>query len=146
MKIGFSGSQVGLTEDQYNTVFKSLEFLRPTEAHHGRCLGADTRFHQACLDLKIPVVLHPGCDYNGNSPKSGYCPCPEKILDVKPYLDRNKDIVDSVDLMIACPKGFEEEFRSGTWSTIRYFVKKKKRFYIVFPDGSLKTTAQADLL
>ena len=36
------------------------------------------------------------------------------------YLDRNKDIVNNCDLLIAAPKENTEVLRSGTWSTVRY--------------------------
>ena len=47
------------------------------------------------------------------------------------YLDgftetRNKDIVNSCDILIACPENDKEVIRSGTWSTIRYAKKINK--------------------
>jgi hypothetical protein len=37
----------------------------------------------------------------------------------KPYLVRNREIVEGVDLLIACPKEPVEVLRSGTWATVR---------------------------
>jgi outer membrane protein insertion porin family len=51
-------------------------------------------------------------------------------------LDRNRAIVDSCDVLIACPKGPEEQ-RSGTWATVRYARKQKKRIVIIWPDGEV---------
>jgi hypothetical protein len=48
------------------------------------------------------------------------------ILKPKPFLDRNKDIVNSCDILIACPENDIEVLRSGTWSTIRYAKKINK--------------------
>ena len=39
-----------------------------------------------------------------------------------PYLERNKNIVNAVDFIIAAPDG-PEKVRSGTWSTVRYAKK-----------------------
>ena len=48
------------------------------------------------------------------------------------------EIVDESDFLIGTPKGFCEELRSGTWSTIRYARKKGMEITIVYPDGSVK--------
>ena len=55
----------------------------------------------------------------------------------KDYLDRNHDIVDETELLIACPKEPEEITRSGTWATIRYARKKKKKLRIILPNGRM---------
>lgn len=57
-------------------------------------------------------------------------------VDRKPNLVRNKDIVESTDVLLACPKG-PEELRSGTWSTVRLARKQGKRVVIFWPDGSV---------
>jgi hypothetical protein len=53
-----------------------------------------------------------------------------------PFLKRNKNIVDYTDLLVACPNGFEEVIRSGTWATWRYAVKQEKLWIIIWPDGT----------
>lgn len=55
-----------------------------------------------------------------------------------PYLARNCVIVDEADILLACPKGPEEQ-RSGTWATVRYARKQNKRIVIVYPDGTITT-------
>lgn len=57
------------------------------------------------------------------------------VLEPKPYLVRNKDIVNASEGMLAAPRG-PEELRSGTWSTIRYARKCRKKVLIMWPDGS----------
>jgi hypothetical protein len=54
----------------------------------------------------------------------------------KPYLERNRDIVDSTELLIACPKDMTES-SGGTWATVRYARKQKKPIVVVWPDGSV---------
>jgi hypothetical protein len=58
------------------------------------------------------------------------------INDPRPYLDRNKDIVDASHMLIAIPNSPKEEERSGTWSTIRYAQKKGVPVMLIYPDGS----------
>jgi hypothetical protein len=43
----------------------------------------------------------------------------------KSYLERNRDIVDASDTMIAFPSTKHEVQRSGTWYTIKYAKKQK---------------------
>jgi hypothetical protein len=61
-----------------------------------------------------------------------------EILPPKPFLDRNRDIVDQSALLIVGPNTKDEQNRSGTWSTFRYCCKKKKLAFLVFPDASLR--------
>jgi hypothetical protein len=51
------------------------------------------------------------------------------VLTPRPYLVRNRHIVDASSVLIATPKG-DEELRSGTWSTVRYARKIRRDFTI----------------
>lgn len=59
-----------------------------------------------------------------------------EVRPAKPPLIRNHDIVNNVELMIACPFETTEQLRSGTWATIRYTRKQKKHLIIIWPDGT----------
>ena len=50
----------------------------------------------------------------------------------KPYLDRNRDIVDACEVLLATPDG-PERLRSGTWSTVRYARKIGKPVEVRLP-------------
>jgi hypothetical protein len=53
-------------------------------------------------------------------------------MDEKPYLERNLNIIKYSFVLIACPiDKNKEEFRSGTWSTIRQAKKLNKLIYIL---------------
>jgi hypothetical protein len=52
--------------------------------------------------------------------------------EVKPFIKRDKEIVDAVETMIATPAG-AEQVRSGTWTTIRYAKKQLKPVHIIMP-------------
>ena len=62
-----------------------------------------------------------------------------KIEKPKDYLVRNKDIVDQSKILIACPETAYEKSRSGTWSTINYAKRKKRKILIIFPSGNINT-------
>ena len=53
----------------------------------------------------------------------------------KRYLERNRDIVDACDILIACPRTLKEELRSGTWATVRYARKVGKPVAILWNNG-----------
>jgi hypothetical protein len=62
-----------------------------------------------------------------------YCSS-EFIKPEKDYIERNRDIVDETDMLIAFPIPTSK----GTWSTIGYAKREKKKVLIVFPDGTFK--------
>jgi hypothetical protein len=39
---------------------------------------------------------------------------------------------------LACPRGYTEELRSGTWATIRYARKTGVPYVIIFPDRTVE--------
>ncbi len=129
MIIGFTGSQKGMTTDQFDRVVLLLRDLAPTEVHHGDCVGADWIFHTICMTMQIPVVLHPPIKDNKRAGCEGYA----KILPAKEYLVRNRDIVDASDELIAVPDTTNEKLRSGTWSTYRYAKNLGKTTHLVKP-------------
>ena len=147
MKIGFTGTQEGMTGEQCSVLASILlQELRKdwsNEFHHGCCIGADWQAHRIVRSLFITfrelrgwennIIIHPPKDESRKA----------DIIDnfgiifkePKPYLQRNKDIVDETDLLIACPNTKKEVLRSGTWSTVRYARKRKKEVLIIYPDG-----------
>jgi hypothetical protein len=137
MKTGFTGTQRGMTIEQGRVV---LELLREeltsegqlSELHHGDCIGADEQAHKIALALGVRTVIWPPT----NGSKRAWC----KADVVKPadeYLLRNRSIAYFTDRLIACPRGKEEEMRSGTWATVRYARSYKRPIFIIYPDGSV---------
>ncbi len=135
MKIGFTGTQDGMTTAQREALMSIFDQIRePSELHHGDCIGSDAEAHSTAAAFGIKRVCHPP-----DSPtKRAFCKC-EVTLPEKPYLARNHDIVDATDMLIATPKSDQEELRSGTWATIRYARKLKRAIYIIQPNGVIKT-------
>ncbi len=129
MKVGFTGTQRGMTERQMQEVRRLLRELRPTEVHAGDCVGADLEFAVLASEMGIPVVGHPPADPKKRAFFAGY----SKTEDPLPYMARNGGIVDAVDVLIACPKEEEEVLFSGTWATVRRGRKKSRCRVIVLP-------------
>lgn len=134
--VGFTGTQVGMTNPQKEKVREVLldVLMDSVFAHHGDCIGADAEFHEICDVLGIPIILHPPTDPK----KRAWCEGSTRVLLPRPYLERNRDIVKASTDMIATPKEFTEQLRSGTWSTVRYSRKCKRRLHLILPDGTIQ--------
>ena len=131
MKVGFTGSREGLTTEQ-EVAITNLFIVRAKEFHHGDCIGADTEAHAIAFMQGIKIVIHPPDDPKERS----FCICNE-YREKKPFPDRNHDIVDETDILIACPATTREVQRSGTWATIRYAEKIKKTILLIYPSGRM---------
>lgn len=134
IKVGFTGTQAGMTEYQKDAVLALLRDLDGDlfEFHHGDCVGADAQAAQIAKTLGFKIVAHPPL----NNYKRAFFKSDE-TLPAKAYLDRNHDIVDAAEIMLATPKEFDEQLRSGTWATIRYSKKKNKSLFTFYPEARL---------
>jgi len=133
-RIGFTGTRDGMSKEQRATLKTILTTLRPREVHHGDCIGADAEFHEICskIDSISDIVIHPPkIDTARAFCKAGI------IREEKDYLDRDKDIVNETDMLIAAPKTLYEVKRSGTWFTIRYASMIYRPTIIITPDGDM---------
>lgn len=142
MIVGFTGTRTGMREPQWDRLTHIIPDLGMTEVHHGCCLGADTHFAELIhtwFDSYMRQVGHPS-EFERMTSKKAMTLCSE-VLPARPALDRNRDIVDACNLLLACPADMEEQQRSGTWATIRYGRKVGRRIIIVFPDGTVSDEA-----
>lgn len=134
IRIGFTGTAKGMTRAQKSILAHWLPKTTDVEFHHGDCIGADAEAHkivrQECTASSVIIVHPPDIDT-----KRAFCEG-DVILDTFGYIARNHDIVDAVTQMVATPKGFQEELRSGTWATIRYAKKRSVPVTIIWPDGT----------
>lgn len=117
MKIGFTGTRRGMDQRQMAKLVLMLQMLTVDEFHHGDCVGADQEAHCIARVLKKRIVVHPP-EAMGNR---AWC-LGDVTMEKAPYLTRNRNIVEAVDLLIAAPLG-DETTRSGTWFTVRYARK-----------------------
>ena len=130
--IGFTGTQRGMSVNQFDALIRTLKIQKDEiiEVHHGDCIGADAEFH-GLVRLVIPeaiIIVHPPLDKSKRAFKLG-----DNQEEEKEYIDRNHDIVDASNELIACPNENEEVTRSGTWATIRYAKKQGKKVSIIYP-------------
>lgn len=122
IKVGFTGTQVGMTEKQkknFRILFLELyNNYEKIEFHHGDCVGADKDAHDIVKMFGGFIVIHPPI----MSIKRAFCKG-DKILERKEYLERNHDIVNETDILIVAPESNHQVLRSGTWATYRYAKK-----------------------
>ncbi len=136
MKVGFTGTREGMADAQLSAFGQWIYGRGLTHFYHGCCVGADEQAARAAYD-ESPFVRVVGMPSDLEVLTSGAAKAVcHHIADPKPPLDRNRDIVDACEVLVACPKG-PEELRSGTWATVRYARKQGKRIVIVWPDGEV---------
>lgn len=128
-KVGFTGTQEPISDYQRMDLTNMVRNIGLSEGHHGDCVNADAEFHKIIAQFGWRKIVHPG----PSTTLRAYCEG-DLVLPVKPNLERNRDIVDETSMLIACPKGPEEQ-RSGTWSTIRYARRLCRPIHILMPDG-----------
>lgn len=146
--LGFTGNRRGMTGDQKQVVAQFLQWINPTEVHHGECVGSDADFHE------MVRVLLPECHIIGHPPKNeslharleGYYA--ESPPDT--YFGRDRAVVDAATIVIGTPgvtnlpAPAKAPTTSDTWKeggtgyTLVYAVERGKEVLIVFPDGGHK--------
>lgn len=111
--------------------FLSKHRLEITEWHHGDCVGADEESHILVSDVlgRDKIYVHPPED----DKKRAFMKSPH-VARVRPYIERNRVIVDSTDVLVAAPKTTTEPKSlrgQGTWSTIVYARKLGRKIVIL---------------
>ena len=148
LHLGFTGTQKGMTEEQREALEDFLDryharyrehFTGRCVLHHGDCIGADEEAHHLAMTIGWEVVVHPGYGKDG-SPKRAYCDGDE-VREPRPYLARNRDIVNECGVLVAAPHG-EEQKRSGTWATVRAARQSGKPVVLVRPDGTVEMSGE----
>jgi hypothetical protein len=142
MIVSFTGTSRGMTAEQKATVGRLLAEFRPTEVHHGDCVGADTECAEiaAALVPRPIIVAHPGKNAStddhillANSPHN------DLVLAPKTHFARNRDLADLLvggeGLLVATPFDSRPVALGGTAYTIARCRKRAKRFVVVWPDG-----------
>jgi hypothetical protein len=133
IKIGFTGNRYGLNDEQKEQIVYLLDKYNNIIVSHGDCIGSDTEFHDICVNYRnININKQIRIDiYPPNISKLRGFNKGDIIMNEKPYLQRNSDIINNSSILIACPiDKNKEEIRSGTWSTIRKAKKQKLEIYI----------------
>jgi hypothetical protein len=130
--VGFSGTRRGMTGEQSRALRLSLASLGDAVLHHGDAVGADAEAHEQAVALGWSVIIHPPINDAWRARKAA-----SEERAPKPYLVRNRDIVDETELLVAAPADAVEHLQSGTWSTVRYARRLGRPISIIRPDGSV---------
>jgi len=144
-KIGITGTRNGMNVDQLESFQERMKTIydisserhpgvrrRPIELHHGDCVGVDVETAQIATGLGIKTVCHPPVDQRLRAHHKS-----DVILEQKTHFARNRDIVDSVDILFVLPLQDKWQSRGGTWYTHDYAKKKGVPFEIFFPMSSI---------
>ena len=130
--VGFTGTQRGMTDAQKGAFTAVLiSWWVRCVFHLGDCIGADTDAYLIARCRGHRLIGHPPLiaskrsflEYDEERPQLG-------------YMARNQVIVDESQIMIATPGEFEEQLRSGTWSTVRRARKAGRPLLLIWPDGT----------
>ena len=123
MKIGFTGTREGMSQNQKEQFVLKMFELNPTEFHHGDCEGADAEAHDIIREFlpDVKIIVYPPLSFRRRAMKQG-----DVTLKPEEYIKRDYKIVDSVDFLIGAPKTDAEQIRSGSWTTIRYARKNNR--------------------
>ncbi len=138
ISVGFTGTRRGMTDAQRGAVRAELEYGLEHYGifvfTHGDCVGADAEAHTIAISLGIRVEIRP-CHY---SELRAYCTGAALVHPVADAHVRNRAIVDGCHSMIAAPHvDLWEPLKSGgTRSTIRYGLRKGRRYAICLPSGA----------
>jgi hypothetical protein len=128
MRVGITASRYGITMRQ-EAGFVAICSVA-TELHHGNCVGGDVQLVRVLMrhNKACRLIGHPG-----NSPEWQAQIESDEEFAPKPNLDRNADIVEWCDVLVAAPQSLTEKLRSGTWATIRMARKAGKPVIILDP-------------
>ena len=131
MILSFTGTRKGMTGVQMLSLADTLLELKATALHHGDCVGADAEADALCQRLEIPRVIHPPL---AGAWRHWTVPGPRcTVLAPLSYLVRNRAIVDAGQVLIAAPQSMDEEYRSGTWATVRYARRMNRMIILLSP-------------
>lgn len=133
MTIGFTGTRSGMSKNQAKEIIEFFQLHDNIDiVHHGVCIGADADFHNIVRNIAphINIMGHPGRSkhaIDGHRPERANV-FPDVSLKEKEYLERNREIVKSCDMLLACPYNLNGQ--GGTWYTINYARKIGKPYKI----------------
>lgn len=116
VSVGISATREGLSQTQLQFLASILKG-KCGEFHHGDCVGGDTDAHNLVRTQfrdKWRIIIHPPIKNEFRAFNVG-----DEVRPVKPYLPRNRDIVQACNVFLGFPKGDTQ--KGGTWWTINYF-------------------------
>lgn len=139
--VAFTGTRYDLPAAQVAALARVLRDLAPSRLAHGCAQGADEMAWRIARAMGVPVDHYPGVGAGGSRVWRGACDVqPGDLAHAEaPMLRRNRAIVDTGDVLVACPREERgEALRSGTWSCVRYARRVGRDIVIVRPSGAVE--------
>jgi len=133
--LAFTGSKDRITVPQKVRLQGELERLRDQGflwMHNGDCVVSDATAAQLWRKLGRKIMLHPPLIEKYRAFEAA-----DIICEPRDYLVRDRHMVECSEFLLATPQTFDEQRRSGTWTTIRYARKLRMQILIIQPDGTL---------
>lgn len=128
MRIGVTGTREGATEYQLKELRSLLAELKGTEFHHGDCNGVDVQAAAIARELGYKIVCHPPKSNEEQGFFGG-----DEVRQPAGYLQRDRAIVDSVDVLLVVPLHEEWQPKGGTWYTHDYAKKSGRVYNVIWP-------------
>lgn len=135
--LGITGTRNGMTKEQqasFELLVESLLKTHPTliNFHQGQCIGVDVEAANYLHTKNLTIISHSPIkvDLIGESHV-------DISMEPQGYFQRNRNIVDSSQIMIVVPYTNEHQSFGGTWYTHDYAVKRKKIVYVIYPEGRI---------
>lgn len=134
MHLGITGTRQGLSLEQEQYALREIPWSSFIAIHSGDCIGVDHQLHDMAIKQNVKSIGHPPakngvrafCEFHFEHEQKG-------------YFHRNRDIVNSSNIMYGFPHTEDDPGNGGTWYTINYAIKKGKKTIIVRPSGKVTT-------
>jgi len=142
--IGVTGSRRGFNGDQQRLItvndlliqIEINDLESPPEFHHGACVGIDEDMACIAHGLGFRVIAHP--PFSSRYLSKIALSVSDAVLPAKEYIDRNRDIVLSVNVLFVVPWENEPQEHGGTWNTCRYAETMNSNYVLFYPNGQVK--------
>lgn len=150
MRFIFTGTQDGMTVAQLEAAEHVLKLKIGWTTHgNGLCIGADAQFFELVKNLRPDVRIRGfPCTKQDKQRNDLYKLCDAGLhmfgTKFPAPLERNEIMTvwardhEQFGQCVASPKEFDEQLRSGTWSTIRRARKHKLMIIYLWPDGRVE--------
>lgn len=132
MDVGITGTRNGLSLEQERYALRDIPWSSIDALHSGDCIGVDEQLHNIAISVSVRSIGHPPI----KNDMRAFC---EFHIENKPkgYFHRNRNIVNSSEIMYGFPPTEDDPGKGGTWYTINYSIKKGKKTIIVRPSGKV---------
>lgn len=138
--LGVTGTREGMSKVQKENIEAYIEKLLFQQEwserilHQGQCIGVDVELAKLLKNkYGFKIISHPPVKKD----LLGICENDE-VKTPKSYFVRNRNIVNSCDLLIVVPKENKHKTFGGTWYTHDFAVSELKPLCVFYPNGKIE--------